>query len=63
MGAELTPRQRGALQRAKTGQEYVVYYTGALEACVHHAIREGVPVNTLARALGVSRSRIRRLAR
>ena len=63
MSTPLTEAQRDALAEAVEQQHNYGIERGVLYIKVRDAIEVGVPVNTLARALGVSRTRIRTLAR
>jgi predicted metallo-beta-lactamase superfamily hydrolase len=66
MGARATPmteNQRMALSVALDHHLQERSHEQALARSVKHALGLGVPILTLANALGVSRSRIRRLAR
>ena len=63
MSARLNKAQREALSEAINQQHNYGVERGILYIKVRDALEVGVPVNTLARALGVSRTRIRTLAR
>jgi len=63
MRSSLTPERLEAINRCRQSNEYVETWTEHLKGDVHAAVKAGVPILTLANALGVSRSRIRVLAR
>jgi hypothetical protein len=63
MAAERTSEQAVWLEAARTAQERQRTGEHSLVVAVRAALAAGVPILTLANALGVSRSRIRRLAR
>jgi hypothetical protein len=66
MAARATPmteNQRIAVSVAISDHDGARRFERELEASVKRALELGVPILTLANALGVSRSRIRRLAR
>jgi len=63
MNVDLTPKQRAALATAISCQQRVDANTYTLGEAVKQARAAGVPILLLADALGVSRSRIRVLAR
>jgi len=59
----LTPKQRAALATAISCQQVLERDTRTLGEAVRQARAAGIPILFLADALGVSRSRIRVLAR
>jgi hypothetical protein len=63
VSAQLDEAQREALESARAAQEERQWWEDDLGRTVKEALTLGVPLNTLATTLGVSRTRIRTLAR
>ena len=63
MTDNLTEDQRTSVESARDALRREVQARGELAAAVRHARQLGLPILYLADALGVSRTRIRKLAR